>query len=176
MRGMTRREFIKVSGAVASTILISTGLVACGSNSDNNATSDATNQPTTLRIAFNHGVASGDPLATSVIIWTRVTHLEALQGDIEVAFEVATDKTFANLVHNGIYTSNQASDFTVKVDAQNLQAGTTYYYRFSSNGVTSPLAKPKHSLSTIQNKSKWHSLPVLITPMDISMSIPRQPK
>ncbi len=143
MRGMTRREFIKVSGAVASTILISTGLVACGSNSDNNATSDATNQPTTLRIAFNHGVASGDPLATSVIIWTRVTHLEALQGDIEVAFEVATDKTFANLVHNGIYTSNQASDFTVKVDAQNLQAGTTYYYRFSSNGVTSPIGKTK---------------------------------
>lgn len=143
MRGMTRREFIKVSGAVASTILISTGLVACGSNSDNNATSDATNQPTTLRIAFNHGVASGDPLATSVIIWTRVTHLEALQGDIEVAFEVATDKTFTNLVHNGIYTSNQASDFTVKVDAQNLQAGTTYYYRFSSNGVTSPIGKTK---------------------------------
>jgi len=143
MRGMTRREFIKVSGAVASTILISTGLVACGSNSDNNATSDATNQPTTLRIAFNHGVASGDPLATSVIIWTRVTHLEALQGDIEVAFEVATDKTFANLVHNGIYTSNQASDFTVKVDAQNLQAGTTYYYRFSSNGVTSSIGKTK---------------------------------
>jgi alkaline phosphatase D len=140
---MTRREFIKVSGAVASTILISTGLVACGSNSDNNATSDATNQPTTLRIAFNHGVASGDPLATSVIIWTRVTHLEALQSDIQVAFEVATDKTFANLVHNGIYTSNQASDFTVKVDAQNLQAGTTYYYRFSSNGVTSPIGKTK---------------------------------
>jgi len=143
MRGMTRREFIKVSGAVASTILISTGLVACGSNSDNNATSDATNQPTTLRIAFNHGVASGDPLTTSVIIWTRVTHLEALQSDIQVAFEVATDKTFANLVHNGIYTSNQASDFTVKVDAQNLQAGTTYYYRFSSNGVTSPIGKTK---------------------------------
>lgn len=143
MRGMTRREFIKVSGAVASTILISTGLVACGSNSDNNATSDATNQPTTLRIAFNHGVASGDPLTTSVIIWTRVTHLEALQSDIQVAFEVATDKTFANLVHNGIYTSNQASDFTVKVDAQNLQAGTTYYYRFSSNGVTSSIGKTK---------------------------------
>jgi alkaline phosphatase D len=140
---MTRREFIKVSGAVASTILISTGLVACGSNSDNNATSDATNQPTTLRIAFNHGVASGDPLTTSVIIWTRVTHLEALQSDIQVAFEVATDKTFANLVHNGIYTSNQASDFTVKVDAQNLQAGTTYYYRFSSNGVTSSIGKTK---------------------------------
>ncbi len=138
MRGMTRREFIKVSGAVASTILISTGLSACGSSSNNQD-----NQSAMLRVAFNHGVASGDPLATSVIIWTRVTHLEALQSDIEVTFEVATDKAFANLVHSGIYTANQTSDFTVKVDAQNLQAGTTYYYRFSSNGVISPIGKTK---------------------------------
>jgi len=146
MRGMTRREFIKVSGAVASTILISTGLAACGSSSnssDNNTTNNEANPSAMLRVAFHHGVASGDPYDTSVILWTRVTHLEALQSDIEVAFEVATDEAFANLVHSGTYTANQASDFTVKIDAQNLQPATIYYYRFSSNGITSPIGKTK---------------------------------
>ncbi|MBN2824890.1 MAG: alkaline phosphatase D family protein [Campylobacterales bacterium] len=132
---MTRREFIKISGAVASTILISSGLTACGGSSN-----DSENL---LNVAFNHGVASGDPLATSVIIWTRITHLDAIESDIQVDFEVATDEAFTHLTNNGTYVAKKESDFTVKVDVQNLQAGTTYYYRFSSNGKTSPTGRAK---------------------------------
>jgi len=135
MKGITRREFIKVSAAVATTILVSTGLAGCGGNSDNGND--------TLNVSFDHGVASGDPLSSSVIIWTRVTHLDDLTSDINVDFEVATDEAFSNITNNGTYTATTDSDFTVKIDVQNLDAGTIYYYRFRSHGITSPVGKTK---------------------------------
>ena len=33
-------------------------------------------------VAFKHGVASGDPLADRVILWTRITPAEATTGEI----------------------------------------------------------------------------------------------
>lgn len=126
---LSRREFIKISALSACTLVISTGLSGCGSDSNDG-----------VAVSFKHGVASGDPLQDKVIIWTRVT---TDASSIEVNYEVATDDKFTTIIHNGKATTNLAQDYTVKIDVQNLSAGSVYYYRFSSNGKTSPVGKTK---------------------------------
>jgi len=78
---------------------------------------------------FYHGVASGDPLADRVIIWTRVTP-ENNETTIDVQWRVATDIEFTNVVLQGATTTDATVDYTVKVDAIGLNPATTYYYHF----------------------------------------------
>lgn len=130
MNNITRREFLKISALSACTVVISTGLSGCGSSSDDGE-----------KVSFIHGIASGDPLNDRVIIWTRVTPKST--SDVTVNYEVATDSDFNNIIHNGTAKTSATQDYTVKVDVQNLDAGSTYYYRFSSNGVQSPVGKTK---------------------------------
>ncbi len=91
---------------------------------------------------FYHGVASGDPLADKVIIWTRVTP-EAPMATISVDWEMATDETFSNIIKSGTTSTEQSKDYTVKVDVDSLAAGTTYYYRFKALGKTSMVGRTK---------------------------------
>lgn len=93
---------------------------------------------------FYHGVASGDPLSDRVIIWTRVTpEGEGNLDNIDVDWQMATDIDFQNVVQSGKITTNAAIDFTVKVDVDGLDAGTTYYYYFSALGKNSLIGKTK---------------------------------
>lgn len=82
--------------------------------------------------AFAHGVASGDPLADRLVIWTRIT----ATGDAapRVYWEVATDPGFSRIVRSGLQPTSASRDFTVKVDVAGLQAGTLHYYRFLCGG------------------------------------------
>jgi len=129
---ISRREFLRISAVAASSLLVSTGLSGCGS-SDNSK----------LNVEFRHGVASGDPLSDKVIIWTRVSHVDNIEDDIDVNFEVATDEAFKNITNNGTYTATKDGNYTVKVDVQNLSAGTKYYYRFNSNDTLSSIGTTK---------------------------------
>ncbi|GAB2780542.1 alkaline phosphatase D family protein [Halomonas shantousis] len=129
MPKLTRREFFKISALTAGALSISFGLTGC-SGSD---TSDANART----VAFQHGVASGDPLSDSVMLWTRVTPLDD-GGDVNVVWEVARDAAFTNLTHNGQMIASDAHDYTVKIDVRNLLPDTRYYYRFRAAGVSSP--------------------------------------
>lgn len=91
------------------------------------------------RKVFLHGVASGDPLADAVILWTRVT----ASGPVEVSWEVAADPGFAAPVGGGSLTTDAERDHTVKIDAKGLEAGKTYYYRFRALGETSPIGRTR---------------------------------
>ena len=77
---------------------------------------------------FYHGVASGDPTSSSVIIWTRIT--PDVDGPITVNWKLATDVNMNNVIKNGSFETNQNRDYTVKEDVTGLEAGTTYYYQF----------------------------------------------
>lgn len=89
---------------------------------------------------FDHGVASGDPMATSVILWTRVTPNES--GVVLVVWEIDTDPDFSNPI-SGEVEARGAKDFTVKVEATGLQAGTVYHYRFKTEDDVSVTAQTK---------------------------------
>lgn len=92
---------------------------------------------------FYHGVASGDPLADRVIIWTRVTPDDLSSPSIEVDWKVATDPDLSNVIQSGTAEAALAKDYTVKVDVTGLQAGTTYYYGFSALGGHSLTGRTK---------------------------------
>ncbi len=95
---------------------------------------------------FQHGVASGDPLADRVILWTRITPSNDpyFSGAIlPYTWEVALDPAMSAVVTSGSGVTGPDVDYTVKVDAAALQPGTTYYYRFYSNGYDSPIGRTK---------------------------------
>lgn len=90
---------------------------------------------------FYHGVASGDPLSDAVIIWSRVQ--AASNENITVLWEVAQDSAFNNIVKSGGATAEPDRDHTIKVDVTGLRPGNTYYYRFKSGEIFSPVGRTR---------------------------------
>lgn len=96
-------------------------------------------------IPFQHGVASGDPQTDRVILWTRITPdpNPNVTAAIPYTYEVALDPGMARVVASGSGLTGPAVDYTVKIDPTGLSAGTTYYYRFYSNNVASPIGRTR---------------------------------
>lgn len=101
----------------------------------------AVHYDTTLR-PFYHGVASGDPMADRVIIWTRITPEDSL-ARIEVKWEVAETPDFISIYKSDTLSTTPSRDYTVKVDVDALMPGRTYYYRFAALGKTSMTGRTK---------------------------------
>jgi alkaline phosphatase D len=89
---------------------------------------------------FAHGVASGDPDHSSVVLWTRVAPLEPR---MEVSWYVARDPAFEQPVTGGTVVTGGERDHTVKVVADGLTPGETYYYRFGAAGAVSPVGRTR---------------------------------
>jgi alkaline phosphatase D len=92
---------------------------------------------------FQHGVASGDPTQTDVILWTRVTTDAASPAVVPVFYEVALDEAFTSRVAAAEVTTSAAVDYTVKVDVKGLTWGRDYFYRFQALGRTSPVGRTR---------------------------------
>lgn len=89
---------------------------------------------------FPHGVASGDPTAHSVVIWSRITSQNPAAN---VIWQVSEAPEFSTLVTSGTATTSAAQDFSLKVDVTGLQPGKVYFYRFISQGVYSEPGRTK---------------------------------
>lgn len=96
--------------------------------------------------AFPHGVASGDPLADRVVLWTRVT--PAAPGSVEVTWRVARDLAFTDVVATDVVTTDADQDHTVKVDPTGLAADTYYFYDFAALGSRSIVGRTKTTPAT----------------------------
>src|SRR5690625_7687940 len=55
-------------------------------------------QPQLAPPPFAHGVASGDPISNSVVLWTRITALEA---EVTVRWEISSTQDFHTIVATG---------------------------------------------------------------------------
>ena len=91
---------------------------------------------------FAHGVASGDPLADRVILWTHVS-LPRGHGGVEVEYEVASDRDFSKIVVEGVTEASPERDHCVKVDVAGLTPGRTWFYRFRALGETSMVGRTR---------------------------------
>jgi alkaline phosphatase D len=92
----------------------------------------------TATVAFLHGVASGDPHADSVVLWTRVTPGAATSRAVPVAWRVLSGET---VVASGTTEASPDRDFTVKVIAGGLRPGMDYTYDFRVGDVASPMGR-----------------------------------
>lgn len=140
---MNRRELIQKTLAGFGALSLPISLTACGDDADSNT------QPTT-QVQFLHGVASGDPLQTQVIIWTRVTPTDS-SARLEVVWEVAKDADFKHITATGNVLTTAAQDFTVKVDVTGLAAGQVYFYRFKSASTYSTTGQTKTLATQVQS-------------------------
>lgn len=114
----SRRKFmINTTATAAAAVTVS--LAGCSSSS-----SSAGPAP-----KFAFGVASGDPLADRVILWTHAKATDS-NATIPLTWQVATDAAFINIVASGRVDATESNGFTAKVDATGLNAGTDYFYRF----------------------------------------------
>ncbi|MCB0761776.1 MAG: alkaline phosphatase D family protein [Flavobacteriales bacterium] len=111
---------------------------------------------------FYHGVASGDPLADRVVIWTRVTPEEG-QDTIAVSWRMALDTGMTELVGNGVFETTASRDFTVKIDVEGLEPDTWYYYDFEAFGLyslrgrsrTLPVGSVNHARFAVMSCSNY---------------------
>ncbi|KAJ3253463.1 hypothetical protein HK104_007269, partial [Borealophlyctis nickersoniae] len=111
---------------------------------------------------FLHGIASGDPLSDSVILWTKVTPPSpSFSSPIGVRYEVSATTTFVEVdtpygrqrqlrlgpvIQHGDVVTGPEVDYTVKVDVRGLEPSTKYFYRFLIPGtppVYSPLGQTR---------------------------------
>ncbi|MEO6698513.1 MAG: alkaline phosphatase D family protein [Paraperlucidibaca sp.] len=171
---MHRRQFIGRSVVIGVSL---SSMVACG-GSASTASQTAIARLSTPEVdrllmpgqAFEHGVASGDPTANSLILWTAITPISSAVEWVPVtlkyvvsaqrmseaaALAALSDTTRARRL--GAFLAHRARDFTVKIDLGNLAeyadasfsegqiqalpAGQYIYYQFVAGSQVSRLGR-----------------------------------
>jgi len=97
----------------------------------------------TRTAAFAHGVASGDPLPTGVILWTRVTPDDPGGAPLRVRWWIAEAARPGTPVRSGTVRTGADRDWTVKVDARGLRPGRRYVYGFRAGDADSPVGSTR---------------------------------
>jgi alkaline phosphatase D len=94
---------------------------------------------------FTDGVLSGDPGARRVVLWSRIDPSLDRRDGVPVGVEVARDAEFtpSGVVAWHTVQATAEHDHTVALDVEDLEPGTTYYYRFTARGRTSPIGRTK---------------------------------
>ncbi|MDQ3234033.1 MAG: alkaline phosphatase D family protein [Pseudobdellovibrionaceae bacterium] len=143
----SRRRLFQVGGGLFGSLIMHPK--SFSSEILNNEESKSRRNLEQISTTFAYGVASGDPLADRVILWTHVT------GDgstsVNVRWQAALDLAFTQIVAEGDTSTTAEQDFTVKVDALLPYSGTTYYYRFSAMNCWSMIGRTRTAPSTMSN-------------------------
>ncbi len=100
---------------------------------------------------FTLGVASGDPDPGGFVIWTRLAPrplaadgLGGMPSRIyRVAWQVATDARFRNVVRAGSTATGPRAAHSVHVEVDGLRPDREYYYRFRVPGHLSPRGRSR---------------------------------
>ena len=141
----TRREFLLYMGTLLAA-------AACNDD-DGDGASTVVEAPPAPQLAgdpFTLGVASGDPLPDSVILWTRLAPAPLEDGggmpdeDVPVIWEVARDAEFRRIATSGWLYASPEFAHSVHVDVRGLTADTPYFYRLRvGEEWTSPVGRTR---------------------------------
>jgi alkaline phosphatase D len=97
---------------------------------------------------FTLGVASGDPTADGVVLWTRLAP-DPLNGggmpneSVMVDWEVAGSEDFSDVVQKGVAVAAAQLGHSVHVEVQGLEADRWYFYRFHTGDATSVVGRTR---------------------------------
>jgi alkaline phosphatase D len=114
---VTRRDFIQLATTLGASLAL--GGTACRSRT----------KWRERRELYPEGVASGDPDAQSVILWTRRPFDRGDRHELTV--EVAEDEAFRRVIAHAPAPVSVASDWTTRVLVAGLQPARVYWYRFT---------------------------------------------
>ena len=140
VRGPDRRSVLLGAGAA-----VAAGLL---SGAPATATTDVARRGPRA-YPFTLGIASGDPLPTAVVIWTRLAPSPfEIGGGVgrhahPVQWQVAADPGFARVVREGTAQAHPEYAHSVHVDVQGLEPDREYWYRFRSGPHVSPVGRTR---------------------------------
>lgn len=123
-------------------VLIISALICTLCSGLDDANERSPDNPGVQADGFIHGVASGDPLADRVILWTRIATKDA-ETLVSGRWHVALDAELDQIVQSGEFTAGSDSDFTVKIDVKGLLPNTIYYYAFTTPDYASIIGKTR---------------------------------
>jgi alkaline phosphatase D len=98
---------------------------------------------------FTLGVASGYPLPSGVVLWTRLAPAPLQPGGgmppevVGVEWEVATDERMGAVVQRGTATATPGWAHAVHVEVDGLEPGRWYWYRFRTGSEVSPVGRTR---------------------------------
>ena len=106
-------------------------------------------QPRFAASPFTLGVASGYPLPSGVVLWTRLAPAPLQPGGgmspevVPVEWEVASDERMGQVVQRGTATATPEWAHSVHVEVEGLEPGRWYWYRFRAGGQVSAVGRTR---------------------------------
>ena len=97
---------------------------------------------------FTLGVASGDPTADGIVLWTRLAP-DPLRGGgmpaapLEVEWIIADDESLSRNVRRGTEIAAPELGHSVHVEADGLDSDRWYFYQFRAGGEYSPVGRTR---------------------------------
>lgn len=89
---------------------------------------------------FTHNVASGEPFATSVLLWTRFV----AESETQLVWQVSASEDFTRPVAEGGIAASPERDWCAKGIATGLAPDRWYFFRFiAPDGTTSPVGRTR---------------------------------
>ena len=89
---------------------------------------------------FEMGVASGQPHAAGMVLWTRLSG-PALPAQADVAWELAEDEAFSRIAARGTEHAVAGDAHSVHAEPSGLTSARTFWYRFTALGQRSPVGR-----------------------------------
>ena len=135
--GLDRRSFLAIGAAATGAVLLPAAPALAGRTA--RASGDV----------FTLGVASGDPLPDSVILWTRLAakplELDGGMGTASatVEWEIASDEAFTQNRQSGSVEATATYGHSVHVDVKGLTPDSWYYYRFKHGTEISTVGRTR---------------------------------
>ncbi|MGW3486739.1 alkaline phosphatase D family protein [Streptomyces sp. NPDC001054] len=147
-RHFGRRGFLTMTGAAAA-LAFAVNLPIAGS-----AAAAELDAKAVKADPFTLGVASGDPLPQSVLLWTRLAPSPyesdggMPRGRVTVRWELAHDARFTRVAKRGSTTAHPEFAHTVHVEVPGLDTDREYYYRFRAGTWISPVGRTRTAPAT----------------------------
>ena len=91
---------------------------------------------------FALGIASGQPRADGVVLWTRLTGA-GLPDRVSVEWEIASDEAFKHIAARGDEIAESAWAHSVHAEPVGLAPGRWYWYRFRALGAQSAVGRTR---------------------------------
>ncbi|UFP96762.1 alkaline phosphatase D family protein [Gloeobacter morelensis MG652769] len=97
---------------------------------------------------FSLGVASGDPLADGVVLWTRLAPKPLGGGGmgtrpVPVQWQVAKDVNMRQVVQRGTAVALPEMAHSVHVELHGLEPARSYWYQFKTGSEVSPVGRTR---------------------------------